>query len=356
MAKTEKYDVFISYRRDRGFTLAEKICLYLGKRGYRCFFDKTSIKKGEYLKVIKAAIRKSRYFLMVVTDGSIERCCDTSKVDYVREEIKCALHPGWFRKLVGKIEIIPVVSEREAQNFPTDAELYSKGLGLPPDIKAICNHQITKISSGEFFDATMESLIRNQLGGGPKQGFSARKWMLFLLLTLVAGVCVLISSNGGSLARNVRDSATGVAKESPTVAENPAPKAYADSDIAVNADVVAHDTKCLLVKYLDPMVGGSREEFKQYLSKEGDDIFKTLKMLKNDMRKCINAGMTEDELLILKPEFVARMSAFRRDEQKKIDDLIASSQYEQALRYWTTVNMRLRSFGGTPFERPKLIH
>ena len=343
MVRKEKYDVFISYRRDRGALLSEKIYSFLTGQGYKCFFDKSSIRGGKYADKICSAVRQSRFFLLVLTNGSIERCCDTSKEDYVREEIKCALNPGLFRKIC----IVPVVSEEERQCFPTDDELCRQGLKIPDEIREIRDYHITKISESDFFDETMEKLVRDQLAGGDRRGISWSGWKIFALLVLVLA-CVH--------AFRVHDARSSTEPKIDMAATEITPRQIAATDKVSQFDngnsIAARDLKCLMGAYLNSWVTGSREEHKRFLSKEGDEVYERLKSLQNDARECLNAGMTEDEIIRVRSDLVMRMSDFRNGEEKKIRELVAARQYEQALKYWTTVNMILRSFDGTPFERP----
>ena len=342
MVRKEKYDVFISYRRDRGALLSEKIYSFLTGQGYKCFFDKSSIRGGKYADKICSAVRQSRFFLLVLTNGSIERCCDTSKEDYVREEIKCALNPGLFRKIC----IVPVVSENERQCFPTDEELCLQGLKIPDEIREIRDYHITKISESDFFDETMEKLVRDQLAGGARRGVSWSGWKIFALLVL-ALACVYVL--------HVHDARSSIEpKTDMTAAEiTPGQITVADQVSQLDNDkrVAEHDLKCLMRAELG-WFAGSREELRLYHSEDGASIRGRLRSLQNDTRECLNAGMTEDEIIRVRPNLVMRMSDFRDGEEKKIREMVAARQYEQALRYWTTVNMILRSFDGTPFERP----
>ncbi len=70
MAAKNTYDVFISYRRQRGAVKAELTKDELGKRGFResrMFLDTRSLTSGDYLKTILDAIANSRNVVVIIT-------------------------------------------------------------------------------------------------------------------------------------------------------------------------------------------------------------------------------------------------------------------------------------------------
>lgn len=351
-----KYDVFISYRRDRGANLAEKIKLFLTGKGYRCFFDKSEIHKGRYACIIRNAVRKSRYFILVLTDGTIERCCKAVKShqdDYVYEEIKAAFARKLFRKTV----VIPVVGDSERNSFPTDEELTRLGLSMPDDIKAIREYHIVRISESEFFDVTMERFMIDQLGWKPR---SLARQIFCMVCVFAALLTAWLLCFCGDYEEPIAESETlsglSISRNEQSMEESSNAKAPSSANASAMTDkqVIEHDLKCLLTSCLDPMVEGSREEVKRLLSIEYDNIYDAVKSIQHDMQSCLDIGMTEEEILRLKPVFVKQMTEFRANQQAIIDGYVANGEYEQALRYWTTVNMVVRKFDGTPFKRPKL--
>ena len=87
--KTEKYDIFISYRRDGGAQYARILQLMLAQRGYRVFLDYDELRDGVFGKRIKAAIHEAPIFMLVLSEGAMERCANAD--DWVREEILLAI-------------------------------------------------------------------------------------------------------------------------------------------------------------------------------------------------------------------------------------------------------------------------
>lgn len=83
------YDVFVSYRRDKGSEVARYLAERLSKRGYRVFLDVDSLGSGEWGKELQHRIDECPDFVAVVTDGYFLRCENPD--DVVRKEIARAL-------------------------------------------------------------------------------------------------------------------------------------------------------------------------------------------------------------------------------------------------------------------------
>ena len=58
--KTMKYDIFISYRRDGGDTLAQLIYDRLTDRGYSVFLDIESLRSGKFNEKLFSVIDECR--------------------------------------------------------------------------------------------------------------------------------------------------------------------------------------------------------------------------------------------------------------------------------------------------------
>ena len=84
----DKYDIFISYRRETGEDKARILNQYLSSIGYRTFFDHESGMTGEFETEILAAVEIAPVFLMLLTPGCLDRC--TAEGDWVRREIEHA--------------------------------------------------------------------------------------------------------------------------------------------------------------------------------------------------------------------------------------------------------------------------
>lgn len=106
----KEYDIFISYRRDGGFDLAQVIYEKLSKRGYRVFMDIESLRNGKFNKKLFSVISECTDFILILSPHALERC--RNKGDWVRTEIEFAIEK--------KKNIIPVqaVGFTEPDNMP----------------------------------------------------------------------------------------------------------------------------------------------------------------------------------------------------------------------------------------------
>lgn len=77
-------DVFISYRRDGGESWAPLIKTELRKRGVLAYLDKHNMKNGNFDESLKANIRNSPNFLLILSKNIFQKREGT---DWVREEI-----------------------------------------------------------------------------------------------------------------------------------------------------------------------------------------------------------------------------------------------------------------------------
>jgi hypothetical protein len=117
------YDVFVSYRRDKGSEIARYVAERLAKRGYRVFLDVDSLGSGEWGKELQQRIDECPDFVAVVTDGYFVRCANPD--DVVRKEIARALET--------RTTVIPL--------FVGDSKIPAD---LPADITGISSHNGVK--------------------------------------------------------------------------------------------------------------------------------------------------------------------------------------------------------------------
>lgn len=131
------YQIFISYRRDGGEMLAMHLAHRLREKGLKVFFDMETMRSGKFNEQIFSVIDDCSDFLLILTEGSLDRCVSPS--DWVRLEIEHALKANK--------NIIPVLGRNF--EFP---EI------LPESINEIryCHglHANT-----EFFDSVIEKII-----------------------------------------------------------------------------------------------------------------------------------------------------------------------------------------------------
>lgn len=142
-AEPRPYDVFISYRRDGGVDPARMLALKLEgpDYGYKVFFDQDSIRQGVFNQAIFKAIDECKYFVLVVTEGSFDRCAEED--DWVRQEVERALKAGKT--------IVPVAPYPEkACAFPKD---------LPPSMAGLANLQIAELNMRQLFDVSVRQMV-----------------------------------------------------------------------------------------------------------------------------------------------------------------------------------------------------
>ena len=133
----EAYDVFISYRRAGGESLACLIAERLRRQEVRVFYDVESLRSGKFNEMIFRVIEKCADVIVVLPPNSLDRCRDPE--DWVRKEVAFAIAKGK--------NIIPVIMR--GFEFPED---------LPEEIAELKNFNgIT--ANMEYFDASFQKLM-----------------------------------------------------------------------------------------------------------------------------------------------------------------------------------------------------
>jgi hypothetical protein len=133
-------DVFISYRRSSGATVARLLCDVLTQRNISIFFDKESLGEGNFDEAIEKNLRAARNFILIVSPGLFDRGKNSngqydpllSDADWVYREIRIALASGK--------PIIPIFVNGE-QGFPAI---------LPPGIEDICRKDALTFGHDHF--------------------------------------------------------------------------------------------------------------------------------------------------------------------------------------------------------------
>ena len=139
------YDIFISYRRATGKNFARIIKPELEKRGFSVFLDFDELKDGVFDKRIMDAIKDSPIFLLILSEGALDRCANDG--DWVKEEILCAKK---YEK-----HIVPVNVDNSFSGIPGE---------LPEDVKAALGaHHYSKIDTESLLEESMEKLVRERI-------------------------------------------------------------------------------------------------------------------------------------------------------------------------------------------------
>lgn len=144
----QRYDVFISYRRDTGLDLARGIAYWFRLNGCVCFLDQTELLTGQFNKVIYNAIDKTKYLLLLLTKGALDRC--STDGDWVREEIAYAESKG--------VKIVPVTSLDDFE-YPD----------LPKNLEFLKWQERGSIDREKNFESTLRELVRRQMPEVDKQ-------------------------------------------------------------------------------------------------------------------------------------------------------------------------------------------
>lgn len=142
-----KYDIFISYRRDNGEDKARILNQFLSAAGYRVFFDHESGMTGEFETEILAAVEIAPVFLMLLTPHCLDRCKDEG--DWVRREIERATK---FGKDI--IPIRPNYDETIFENLPE---------GIPDYVIHLKDLEFAEIDFHKNFKATAQSMVDSQI-------------------------------------------------------------------------------------------------------------------------------------------------------------------------------------------------
>lgn len=131
-----KYDVFISYRRDGGDTLAQLLYDRLTSRGYSVFLDIESLRSGLFNEALLSIIDECRDVVLILPPEALERCRNPG--DWVYLELTHALKRGK--------NIVPVLMR--GFHWPEE---------MPQGLEQLRNFNGVQ-DSKDYFDAVMDKL------------------------------------------------------------------------------------------------------------------------------------------------------------------------------------------------------
>ena len=192
---SKKYDVFISYRRDGGVDYARMIYLELKGRGYNCFFDYNSLRSGKFNDEIFRAIDECRYFILVLSNGALERCMNEG--DWVRREIEFAISKGK--------DIIPICPSGNVRGFPDV---------MPRAFEVLRNIQISQLLMDDLFDKSFDKIVEDRFSqdfqkaacdhaGKRKIAMRSRLTVAAMVAVVVVGIVVFLSAGRKNSPRDV---------------------------------------------------------------------------------------------------------------------------------------------------------
>ena len=144
---SEKYDVFLSYRRDGGETMAVLLHDRLVAKGYSVFLDIESLNSGSFNKKLLTVIEGCTDVVVVCSKGCLDRCINEG--DWVRMEIAHALKNGK--------NVVPI--------FLRDFKWPDV---LPDDMEALRVQNGVNANSTEYFDAAVDRLAGKFLQSVPQ--------------------------------------------------------------------------------------------------------------------------------------------------------------------------------------------
>jgi hypothetical protein len=134
--------VFISYRRQLSWQLAQLVHDNLAKHDFDTFVDVKNLDSGEFDRKILGQIEAREHFIVLLQPGSLDRIGE--KGDWLRREIAHALRRGR--------NVVPVTA---------DGFEFSRDLALPPDVERLPSFQAVTVERPEYFNAAMK-LLRKQ--------------------------------------------------------------------------------------------------------------------------------------------------------------------------------------------------
>ncbi|MCI9083948.1 MAG: toll/interleukin-1 receptor domain-containing protein [Lachnospiraceae bacterium] len=173
----EKYDIFISYRRNGGDSTAKILHDKLQTLGYHVFFDIESLRSGDFNKALYSVIDECRDFILVLSPGCLDRCEDEN--DWVRLEIEYALAKN--------LNIVPIILRGFC--FPEQ---------LPQSIDAL-RYKNGIESNYQFFDAFIKKLqdflVSSPSSPPPRKRIALSMMTIVLLLILIPVILLIVSGN-----------------------------------------------------------------------------------------------------------------------------------------------------------------
>lgn len=171
----KSYDVFISYRRDKGADIARNLQLALTALGFKVYFDLEELTDGKFNEELYKAIKQSQNVIFLMTEGALERC--SNEGDWIRKELEYTIDQH--------INLIPVAPTGTPLSFPEK---------LPQKLEPLKNLEISELHLEKLFNESVAKIadrfknvnISNRIG----------KYFVIFLLTIIAGlVWILLVSH-----------------------------------------------------------------------------------------------------------------------------------------------------------------
>lgn len=139
------YDIFISYRRNGGSTIAQRVFDHLDSCGLNPFLDIVTMESGRFDEQLRTRIKNATNFILILSKGALDRCVQ-DKEDWITYEIALAIESN--------LRIIVV--REEGFVFPAR---------LPDEINSIRNYQAIIINESNLsskFKEIDKSIIKKE--------------------------------------------------------------------------------------------------------------------------------------------------------------------------------------------------
>lgn len=170
-----QFDIFISYRRDGGFEVADSIYQRLISSKYSVFLDIEQLNSGKFNTKLLNTIEGCKDFLLVLPPHALDRCNEEN--DWVRLEVEQAIRTNK--------NIIPIMLR--GFEWPDSSELPESLRSLPNYNGIAANHEV--------YSENIERLKDKFLISKPISWWRRHKHllyiMLFVVISLVATIGVL---------------------------------------------------------------------------------------------------------------------------------------------------------------------
>lgn len=159
------YDVFISYRRRDGLTIAEALYKYLTSKGLRVFFDKHEMIDGHYFTTqIETNLKIAPNYILVATDDVFKF---RKKEDWVCKEIEVAIE---------EYEANPI--ERTLTVLVPESVTFPEKEALPQSVCNIADAQRIALPYGEDFAEPFYKTLKAVTNINRRNiWFAAHRWL-----------------------------------------------------------------------------------------------------------------------------------------------------------------------------------
>lgn len=178
----EKYDVFISYRRDGGFETAKHLFDLLTRDGYKVSFDIDTLRSGDFDEQLYERIEFCKDFILIVDQHTFDRTI-IGKIPREKDWLRCELAYA----LQKNKNVIPIFLTG-VSNFPNN---------LPNDIVGVVKKNGPEYNR-YYFDDFYRVLKRRFLHNNK----SIKRWIIAILLgfliCFVGTAIIYVPTNNGN--------------------------------------------------------------------------------------------------------------------------------------------------------------